>query len=45
MNIRENVSLATYTTFRIGGSARFFVDVESDAEKHVYTRQCPRSAR
>ena len=27
MNIQENVSLAPYTTFSIGGPARFFVSV------------------
>lgn len=29
MEIRENVILAPYTTFRIGGPARFFCEVES----------------
>jgi UDP-N-acetylmuramate dehydrogenase len=30
--IREQVLLAPYTTFRIGGPARFFCDVHTDAE-------------
>lgn len=29
MKIQENISLAPLTTFRVGGKARFFVDVES----------------
>lgn len=29
MKIQENVSLAPFTTFRIGGTARFFVEVQS----------------
>jgi UDP-N-acetylmuramate dehydrogenase len=32
MKILENVSLAEYTTFRIGGNARFFVVVKNEAE-------------
>lgn len=32
MNIRANVSLADYTTFRLGGAARFFVSVHSVPE-------------
>jgi UDP-N-acetylmuramate dehydrogenase len=32
MKIRENVSLKDYTTFRIGGKARYFTDVQSEAE-------------
>jgi len=29
INIQENIILAPYTTFRIGGSARYFVEVEN----------------
>lgn len=32
MDIRENVSLKEYTTFKLGGSARFFVCVKSGEE-------------
>ncbi|MFA6973136.1 MAG: UDP-N-acetylmuramate dehydrogenase [Parcubacteria group bacterium] len=32
LNIQENISLAKYTTFRIGGPARFFVEVENAEE-------------
>lgn len=32
MNIREDVLLAPYTTFHIGGRARYFAEVESDAD-------------
>ena len=32
MNIQENVLLAPFTTFRIGGAARFFVQVKNIAE-------------
>ena len=32
MTIKENVLLAPYTTFRIGGTARFFVQAKSVAE-------------
>jgi UDP-N-acetylmuramate dehydrogenase len=32
MKIRENVILAPYTTFKIGGPARFFVEAESENE-------------
>ncbi|REJ79562.1 MAG: UDP-N-acetylmuramate dehydrogenase [Acidobacteria bacterium] len=32
MKIRENVLLAPYTTFRIGGAARYFVDAGSEEE-------------
>lgn len=32
MNIRENVSLKEYTTFKIGGPARFFCEVSSESE-------------
>ncbi len=32
MNIRENVSLAGYTTFGIGGPARWFVEAEDEAD-------------
>ena len=32
MKIKENVSLAKYTTFKIGGPARFFCAVNKDAE-------------
>ena len=29
MNIKENVILAPYTTFKIGGPAKYFCEVES----------------
>ncbi|HIP50245.1 MAG TPA: UDP-N-acetylenolpyruvoylglucosamine reductase, partial [Candidatus Pacebacteria bacterium] len=29
LNIQENISLKKYTTFEIGGEARYFVEVES----------------
>lgn len=32
MDVRENVSLAEYTTFQIGGPARYFVEVSNEAE-------------
>lgn len=32
MEIRENVPLAPYTTFEIGGLARYFVEVSNEAE-------------
>ena len=32
IKIQENVPLAPYTTFRIGGPAKFFVEVESGEE-------------
>lgn len=32
INIQENISLAPYTTFRIGGPAQYFVEVESGEE-------------
>lgn len=32
MNVHENRILATYTTFAIGGAARWFAEVESEAE-------------
>lgn len=32
LNIQENVPLAKYTTFRIGGPAKFFVEIESGEE-------------
>lgn len=32
MNVRENVTLADYTTMKIGGPARYFVDVTSKDE-------------
>lgn len=32
LNIQENISLARYTTFRIGGPARFFVEVKTAEE-------------
>ncbi len=32
MRLQENVSLAGHTTFRLGGSARFFVDAGGEAE-------------
>ncbi len=32
MTIRENVPLAPYTTFHIGGPARFFAEVESEED-------------
>jgi len=32
MNLRENVSLSIYTTFRIGGNARFFAEAKSDED-------------
>ena len=32
MTFQENVPLAPYTTFRIGGAARFFVQVRNVAE-------------
>lgn len=31
LNIQQNVPLAPYTTFRIGGPARFFADITSEA--------------
>lgn len=30
LNIQKNIPLAKYTTFRIGGSARFFAEVENE---------------
>ncbi len=46
MNIRENVLLAPYTTFHIGGPARYFVEAESDADiveavKFAHTNTLP----
>ena len=32
MKIQENISLAQYTTFKIGGPARFFCEAESEKE-------------
>src|SRR3989344_6081926 len=32
LDIRENVPLAPLTTFKIGGSARYFVDVRNEEE-------------
>jgi UDP-N-acetylmuramate dehydrogenase len=32
LNIQENVILAPFTTFRIGGPAKFFVEVKSEEE-------------
>jgi len=32
MNILENISLASYTTFKIGSSARYFISVSSEDE-------------
>lgn len=32
MEIRENILLAPYTTFRIGGPARWFMEAQSEAE-------------
>lgn len=32
LKIQENIILAPYTTFKIGGPARFFVEVESEEE-------------
>jgi len=32
MNIQENVALSSYTTFRIGGPARWFTHVQSEEE-------------
>lgn len=32
LNIQKNISLAKHTTFRIGGPARFFVEVKSENE-------------
>ena len=32
MRVRENVSLKEFTTFKIGGLARFFVDVRTKDE-------------
>lgn len=32
MEIRENIPLAPYTTFRIGGPARWFIDASSEEE-------------
>jgi len=32
MQIHENTSLAELTTFQIGGTARYFVEVSSEAE-------------
>ncbi len=32
LNIQKNVPLAPYTTFRIGGPAKFFVEVKSEEE-------------
>lgn len=32
LNIQQNVPLSKYTTFRIGGPARFFVEVKSEEE-------------
>jgi len=32
IRIQENVSLAPFTTLRIGGPARFFCEVEGEAE-------------
>lgn len=32
LRLAENVSLAPYTTFRIGGPARYFADIVSEAE-------------
>ncbi len=32
MEIRENVILAPYTTFRIGGPARYFIDVQNTSD-------------
>ena len=32
IRIRENVALRDFTTFRVGGPARFFCEVSSEAE-------------
>lgn len=32
INVKENIELKNYTTFRIGGPARFFVEVKSEEE-------------
>ena len=32
MNIQKNIPLAQYTTFKIGGAARFFVEARSEEE-------------
>ena len=32
LDIRENVSLAPYTTFKIGGPARYFIEITNDEE-------------
>ena len=32
MNIKENVSLAQYTTFKVGGPAKFFCLVKTEEE-------------
>lgn len=32
LNIKENISLADYSTFKIGGPARFFLEVKSQKE-------------
>ena len=42
LNIQENIPLAKYTTFRIGGPAKYFVEVSSEeelVETLVYTRK------
>ncbi len=46
MNLRENVSLAPLTTFKIGGPARYFVEAKtiedvSDAIKFAHTNSLP----
>lgn len=38
MIVREHVSLAPYTTLKIGGPARFFIDVENEEEIREATR-------
>jgi UDP-N-acetylmuramate dehydrogenase len=40
MQVRENESLASHTTLRVGGPARRFVSAESDAEIVEIVREC-----
>lgn len=46
MNIQENVSLANYTTFKVGGPARYFCNVETIEELRMArdfanSKNCP----
>lgn len=45
MNVKENVQLSPFTTFHVGGSARYFVEVKSVDDLIVVTHEAGKKQR